>query len=129
LRKQELSLEMEEADHAMHLDRKLIAGVVRELIDNAMTYSPPGARVAVRVRRRMGHMQVDVEDTGCGIPPSDLAHIFTKFTRGANATKFKPIGNGLGLYIAKGIVERAGGRMTVHSQEGKGTRVSFTLPV
>lgn len=128
-RKQELTLETTEGDLTMQLDRKLIAGVVRELLDNAMTYSPPGAHISIRIRRRLGHLQVDVEDTGCGIPAHDLATIFTKFTRGSNATKYKPVGNGLGLFVAKGIVERAGGKMTIHSEEGKGTRVSFTLPV
>lgn len=128
-RKQRVALEVADGTLTMQLDRKLIAAVVRELIDNAMTYSSPGGVISVHVRRRRNRMQVDVEDAGCGIPSRDLPTIFAKFTRGSNATTFKPVGNGLGLFVAKGIVERAGGRMTIHSEEGKGTRVSFTLPV
>ncbi len=116
--------------HPIALDRKLIANVVRELLENAIAYSPShGASITIRAGLQHGKACVEVQDEGCGIPAYDLPRIFQKFTRASNATRFKPHGNGLGLFLAKSIVEQAGGSMELQSEEGKGTTVSFTLPL
>ncbi|MDO8648804.1 MAG: ATP-binding protein [Candidatus Peregrinibacteria bacterium] len=116
-------------DVTMPIDRKLLAGVLRELIDNALNFSPERSVITIRTVRRADEVQFCVIDHGCGIPAKEIPHIFEKFVRGSKAVKLQPNGNGLGLYIAKGIIERAGGRMWITSVEGKGTTVCFTLRI
>lgn len=113
----------------LQMDTKLTAGVLRELIENAMSYSPPRRTVTVTAKREGKFVRITVTDQGWGIPRQDLPRMFQKFVRGSNATKYKADGTGLGLYIARGVVETAGGTMGIESEEGKGTRVSFTIPV
>ncbi len=113
----------------MRMDTKLIAGVLVELLSNAIDFSPNGSEIVVRSRKEGTSAVFEVEDVGCGIPASDLSRVFDEFTRGANATKFKADGNGLGLYIVHGIVKRSGGTIAVRSREGKGTTVTVKLPI
>jgi signal transduction histidine kinase len=112
----------------LSLDPTLIAGVIAELIGNAIDFSPNHSEITVHAFRTRAGVQVSVSDHGCGIPVGDLSRIFQEFSRASNAATAKPDGSGLGLYIARGIIEKAGGRMWIESQEGKGTTVSFTLP-
>lgn len=111
------------------IDRKLMAGVLAELLENARGYSPAGSETAVRVSRTRSMARIEVVDQGCGIPADQIPRIFQKFTRGKNAYANKPVGNGLGLYICKGIVERGGGTLSVSSVEGKGTTMILDLPL
>lgn len=111
------------------LDRKLIARVVHELLENAIDFSPDNATIRIRGEIRNNQSFVEIVDEGCGIPSWDIPRLFQKFARGSNATRFKPHGNGLGLFLAKSIVEQAGGSMQLTSKEGEGTTVSFTLPL
>ena len=110
------------------IDRKLFTGVVRELLENASWYSKDKADVKVSASQNRSRIEITVSDTGCGIPPKDMEHIFEKFRRGSNASMQKPVGNGMGLYIAKGIVERAGGKIKIRSELNKGTTVTVYLP-
>ncbi|MBI3816053.1 hypothetical protein HY285_00720 [Candidatus Peregrinibacteria bacterium] len=113
----------------MQIDAKLIAAVMRELLDNAMVYSPKGGVIAVRTQCLAdGRVRVSVEDNGCGIPANDQPNIFQKFMRGSNASVCKPVGNGLDLFIANGIIKSAGGRMWFESVEGRGSTFHFELP-
>lgn len=113
---------------SLSLDRKLVTGVLRELLQNAMMFSTEGSKIAVSAKKSGKKILVEVSDSGCGIPRGDLVRIFDKFTRGSNAHLYQPNGSGLGLYIAHGIIKRAGGEMWVRSKEGRGTTVTFTLP-
>ncbi len=113
----------------MKLDRKLIAGVIRELLNNAVDFSFDGGEITVKTSAQDGWAQLDVVDRGCGIPKQDVPRIFSEFERGSNAATYKPDGSGLGLYIVRGIIERAGGTIWVKSREGHGTTVSFRLPI
>jgi len=98
------------------------------LIDNAGKYTPAGGTVSVRTRRSRESMVVDVADTGPGIPPADLHSIFNRFYR-SDASRSKDTGGfGLGLAIAKSIVETCGGEISVASEFGKGTTFTVTLP-
>lgn len=128
VRKQRVILDLEE-HITMKLDPKLIAGVAEELLTNAIDFSPDGASITVSSRRTGRTAEFSVIDHGCGIPKQDLRRIFDEFSRGSNATRFKADGNGLGLYIVRGIVEQAGGTVTVVSREGKGTVVTVRLPI
>lgn len=111
------------------IDRKLMAGVLAELLENARGYSPAGSEIVVRVSRVRTMVRIEVIDHGCGIPADQIPRMFQKFTRGKNAYRNKPVGNGLGLYICKGIVERGGGTLSVSSVEGKGTTMILDLPI
>jgi len=70
-----------------------------------------------------------VADTGIGIPKEQHPRMFTKFFRAANAIRLETDGSGLGLFIAKNIIEKHGGKIWIESEEGKGTTVLFTLPL
>ncbi|MDD5751645.1 MAG: HAMP domain-containing sensor histidine kinase [Candidatus Peribacteraceae bacterium] len=113
----------------LSIDRKLLAGVLRELLDNAMIYSSKGGVITVRGRVHGGMAEVSIHDEGAGIPHGDLVRIFERFTRGSNAGHYDPNGTGIGLFIAKGIVERFGGRISAESGEGKGATITFSLPL
>jgi len=109
-------------------DASKIEIVVGNLLRNAINYSPKGGVVTVEVRDQCDETVISVEDEGVGIPSDQLTRIFERFARGDNGGAGAVYGHGLGLYIAKGLVERHGGRIWVESQVGKGSRFSFTLP-
>jgi signal transduction histidine kinase len=99
------------------------------LIDNAVRYSPPGTAVRVSVSRNNGHALVAVEDQGPGIQKSDLKNIFERFHRVDSSRARETGGYGLGLAIAKAMVEAYGGTITVESRDGSGTIFSVRLPI
>jgi signal transduction histidine kinase len=98
------------------------------LLSNAMKFSAEGSEVIVGAGRRNDHVEFYVRDHGIGIPRGEQGRLFTRFHRAANAHGPAMAGAGLGLYIAKGIVEAHGGRIGVESDLGKGSRFWFTLP-
>ena len=116
-------------DIHLNIDRHLTKDVIHELLQNASDFSEPGKEITVSSSIVSGMAIVSVQDKGCGIPKKDLPRIFSKFVRGSNAHLSRPDGYGLGLFIARRIVERMGGEMWVDSDEGKGTMVSFSLPL
>jgi signal transduction histidine kinase len=106
-------------------DRQRIMQVFENLIGNALKFSRSGDTVRLGAVRDDRAVCFSVEDTGPGIRPELLAHLFDPFWSGPDS----PGGVGLGLYIAHGIVERHGGRIDVESAPGRGTRFSFTIPL
>ncbi len=98
------------------------------LIDNAIRYTPKGGRVEVLLYPHEGDIVFQVSDTGIGIPPEDLPHIFDEFFRSRNAKEFVHEGTGLGLSIVKSAVEAHGGEIEVFSEVGRGTTFTVTLP-
>jgi signal transduction histidine kinase len=126
-RKQKIVLQIP-ASLSVNVDRKLCIGVLQELVENASFYSPDTSTITVRVRRSLGHNVIEVEDHGYGIPKSDQAHIFQQFSRASNATLYKPVGNGLGLYIAKNIIQSMKGDIQIKSTSEKGTTFVISLP-
>ncbi len=107
------------------LDR--IKQVILNLVDNAVQYSGENGTVIVHVQKVDGMVEVDVEDTGPGISSDEQEKVFQKFYR-SKAAKKKTRGSGLGLTIAKSIVEAHGGRIWVRSEPGHGSVFSFTVP-
>ncbi len=100
------------------------------LLENAVRYSPEGAAVEVSVSRNNGGpARVVFEDHGAGIPPEDLPHIFDRFYRGDPSRTRSTGGFGLGLAIAKALVEAYGGTISAASTPGQGTRMTVELPV
>jgi signal transduction histidine kinase len=114
---------------AVHLDINLCTGMLRELLENASFYSPHKAIIGLSARAVRGNVEISVTDHGYGIPQNDLPQIFQQFKRGSNASKYKPAGNGLGLYIVRRIVERARGKIRINSELNKGTIVTVLLPI
>jgi K+-sensing histidine kinase KdpD len=125
---QRLAVSMEE-DADLYLDKTLIENALLQLLDNAMGFSPEGSIIALRAERKGKRVLIDIKDKGAGIPARDQHRIFEKFVRGENAAHYKPDGSGLGLFISKGIIERAGGEIRLKSKEGEGTIVTVSLPV
>jgi signal transduction histidine kinase len=103
--------------------------VFTNLISNAVKYTPSGGSVAVTVRQVDEQAQVEVIDTGIGIPEKALPHLFEEFYRAPNAKASSEVGTGLGLAIVKDLVERYGGRIEVQSEVGKGTAFTVTFPI
>jgi signal transduction histidine kinase len=98
------------------------------VLDNAVKYTPPQGIVTARCERRQGAAHIVVEDTGIGIPAADVPHIFERFYRSDKVRSREEGGIGLGLAIAKWIVERHGGHIRVESRYGAGTTVHIVLP-
>jgi two-component system phosphate regulon sensor histidine kinase PhoR len=109
------------------IDRGRIEQVLMNLLQNALTYTPPGGRIALLAREQAGEVAVLVQDTGVGIAPADVPHIFERFYEADPARSGG--GVGLGLAIAKHLVERHGGRIWAESALSAGTTVTFVLPV
>jgi two-component system phosphate regulon sensor histidine kinase PhoR len=103
--------------------------VVGNLLENAIKYSPPGAEISIRAVPVGDQVELRVEDTGVGIPPGDLAHIFERFYRVEKARSREAGGTGLGLSIVKHIVGLHGGQVRAESVFGKGTAIIIHLPM
>lgn len=107
------------------LDR--LERLLANLVTNALKYSPPDSPVEVRLEWRNRELLASVQDSGTGIPARDLPYIFNRFYRSKRRQRAE--GVGLGLYIAKMVVEAHGGRIWAESEEGKGSTFRFTLPI
>ncbi len=109
---------------AVLCERDLVLRVLSNLIGNALKFTPAEGRIAVSAVERGEEVEIAVADTGPGIPADAMEHLFARYwQRGADRR-----GSGLGLYIARGIVEAHGGRIWVESELGAGTTFRFTLP-
>jgi signal transduction histidine kinase len=106
-------------------DRGRIFQVFSNVVGNALKFTPKGGRIDVLGRVVAGEVVVSIADTGAGIPADSLPHLFDRFWQ---ARQSRRAGAGLGLFIAKGIIEAHGGRIWVESTLDKGTTFSFTLP-
>ncbi len=112
---------------AVDVDEERMAQVLGNLISNALRYTSAGGTVTLAAQRCGDGVCLRVQDTGSGIAPADLPHVFDRFYR-ADAAREQTGSSGLGLAIAKGIVEAHGGRITVDSSVGHGTTFTITLP-
>jgi PAS domain S-box-containing protein len=108
-------------------DRRMLLEVLTHLLENAITFNRPEGKVTVKAREEEEYWQIDVEDTGIGIPQMDLANIFMPFYQVEEHLTRSVGGLGLGLSIAKRTVELYGGRMWAQSRLGEGSTFSFTL--
>lgn len=115
---------------AVLADPDRISQVLRNLIGNALRYTAAGGRVTVAAQAGPpGYVTVRVADTGSGIAPEDLPHVFDRFWRADRSRARSSGGSGLGLAIARHLIEAHGGRIGVESELGQGTTFHFTLPV
>lgn len=109
-------------------DEFSINEMITNLLFNAVKYTPEGRTVHLEVSCRDDHIQIDVVDTGIGIPSGEIGNVFDEFFRATNAKKSEKDGTGLGLSLVKQIVERHGGTISVRSEEGTGSTFTVNLP-
>ena len=112
----------------LEADPRWIKQAFRNILDNAIKYSPDGGLIVVRGEVRPTDVVISIADQGIGISPEDLIPLFERYFRARAATKLHIDGTGLGLPIARTIVEAQGGRIWVDSKVGEGTTVFFSLP-
>jgi len=117
-----------EGEGLAEADEQGLAQVLRNLLENSIQYTSEGGTIAVRVRSGPERVEIDVEDTGIGIPSSALPRIFERFYRADPARSREEGGTGLGLAIVKHVVEAMDGRVEARSTLGKGTTIRVSLP-
>ncbi|MDR7539816.1 MAG: ATP-binding protein [Armatimonadota bacterium] len=113
---------------SVRADPERTVQVLTNLLDNALKYTPPGGQVTVSASERRGHVLLGVADTGPGIPEADLPHIFDRFYKVDKSRTAARGGAGLGLAIAKRLVEAQGGIIMAENVEGRGARFLVALP-
>ena len=106
----------------------MLERVLENLIDKALRHTAAGGRVCVKLNPAGEHVIVSVVDTGCGIPEDQIEHVFDRFYHVDNDMSGKGQHAGLGLAIARRIIDLHGSRIVVSSEEGKGTEFSFSMP-
>ncbi len=124
----ELSSHVGEEIPNVLVDLIQIKRVFINLINNAIKFTPKNGRISVFVHKIVGGVQVDITDTGCGIPADALEKIFNEFYRVDNTVNMQVKGTGLGLALVKNIIEAHKGKVWVKSKLGEGSTFSFTLP-
>jgi signal transduction histidine kinase len=111
------------------LDRQRITQVINNLLSNALRHTPEGGKITIRVDQSDGELQIRIKDTGEGISPEHLPHVFDRFYRADSGRSRDLGGTGLGLAIVKAIVSAHGGKVTAESAVGQGTTMLIALPV
>jgi PAS domain S-box-containing protein len=129
--KKSITLGMDTGDALPRIlaDRRRLEQVLNNLLSNAVKFTPEGGRVDLKARSDGESVMVSVTDTGVGVPPDDLPHLFQPFHRGGNVTKQAIEGTGLGLSIAKALIEAHYGSIGVESELDKGSTFWFSLPL
>ncbi|MEJ5197508.1 MAG: ATP-binding protein, partial [Anaerolineae bacterium] len=109
-------------------DPERIGQVLRNLLNNAIAHTPAGGHVSITARVVGQQVAVSVHDTGTGISPEDLPHVFERFYRADKSRARQTGGAGLGLAIVKQLVVAHGGQVSAESEPGRGSTFTFTLP-
>ncbi len=123
-----LEIQVEARLPAVRVDEIRMTQVLENLISNALRYTPAGGRITLSAAAQGDQVRLSVEDTGPGIPPEHLPHVFDRFYRADESRSGDDGESGLGLAIAKAIVEAHGGALTAENRTGGGARFSLTLP-
>jgi K+-sensing histidine kinase KdpD len=112
----------------LEIDTRWIKQVFRNILDNALKYSPEGGLIVIRGEARPGDVMIVIADQGIGISPENLIPLFERYYRVRSTANLHIPGTGLGLPIARAIVEAHGGRIWAESKLGEGTTIYFSLP-
>lgn len=113
----------------LELDENKIQQVVMNFSDNALYYSKEKGKITITLKKIPGWVEFLVNDDGIGVPQSEQAHLFKKFFRATNARRARPDGTGVGLFLAKKVVDAHDGEIIFESEEGKGSAFGFRLPI
>lgn len=124
-----LTLDIPPKPLVMKIDEGKIRQVIMNFIDNALYYSKPDTEIRVSVRQFPSELRFEVVDHGIGVPHAQQAHLFTKFFRADNARTQRPDGTGVGLYLAKMVIDGHRGKIIFSSKEGQGSTFGFSLPL
>ena len=109
-------------------DKEKINLVIQNLIENAIKYSPIGATITITVTSTEHDVKFAIQDTGFGVPENQRGEIFNKFVRGTNVLQMGIEGTGLGLFLARQIIEKHGGKLWLMDEIRQGSTFIFTLP-
>jgi two-component system sensor histidine kinase KdpD len=124
----DIHLDVKHQDSRLLVDLSLAKKVLVHLVTNAHLYSSPGQPITIATQQQGGFITISVADKGPGIENTEIDHIFEKFYRGKNQ-RYRVKGTGMGLPIAKAIVETHGGTIGAVSRLGQGSVFSFSLPI
>ncbi len=113
----------------INADRQLLKQAIRILVDNSIKFTPGGMKIILKISTKEEYVHITVQDSGIGIAPEDLCHIFDRFYRSDESRARKTGGSGLGLSIAKWIIERHGAHFEILSRVDIGTRITIIFPV
>jgi signal transduction histidine kinase len=113
----------------LELDENKIQQVVMNFSDNALYYSKENGKITVTLKKVPGWVELIVKDQGIGVPEEERAHLFNKFFRASNAKRARPDGTGVGLFLAKKVIDEHDGQIIFESKEGKGSSFGFRLPL
>jgi signal transduction histidine kinase len=122
----QLKVQLEDAPSPVHCDRERVLEVITNLVGNAIKFTDEGGEIRITEKTEGPMVCFSVSDTGSGIPEQLVSHVFDRYWKGREGNRK---GTGLGLFIAKGIVEAHHGQIWVESKVGLGTTFHFTLPV
>lgn len=123
-----LKLSIDKNTPSIEADHGKLRQVVMNMIDNAIYYSPANTTIEVSLKNKKDRVEFTVKDQGIGVPKEEQAELFTKFYRAANARKQRPDGTGVGLYLAKKIINTHNGGIIFSSKEKQGSTFGFWLP-
>ncbi len=127
-KRQVLKVNLPAGPFTVQADRVRIAQVVTNLLGNAYKYSPVGTEITLSAKVVQDHVSVSVSDPGPGISPEDQKRLFSLFFRPSNETTQSVPGGGMGLFIARTLINLHGGEISLQSEPGRGTTVTFTVP-
>ena len=113
----------------LNIDESKIQQVAVNFIDNSLFYSHEATTIAISLHKTDNMVELRVKDSGIGVPKNEQAHLFTKFYRASNARKQRPDGTGVGLFLAKKVIDAHGGEVLFESKEGQGSEFGFRLPL
>jgi two-component system, OmpR family, phosphate regulon sensor histidine kinase PhoR len=125
-----LTVKVQANEHLLpvFIDPNSLHIIVQNLVSNAVKYSAKGKQIAISLQQQTSSAVVEVRDEGAGIPLSEQTRIFSKLFRASNAQRVAPDGSGLGLYVTKAMIERAGGKISFESTEKKGSVFYAIIP-
>jgi len=113
----------------VRIDPSKIHVVLQNILNNALNYTPSGGQIEISLKVEKSLLITSIKDSGMGIPKKQQEHLFNKFFRADNAVRMQTEGSGLGLFIAKDIIEKHKGRIWAESEENEGSTFYFSLPL